>query len=134
MFKILNNIDLTNKDKLFEMATSQTTRGHPLTLFERRSRLNLRANNFSLRVIDKWNALPANVVLAPSVDSFKSRLNKHWHGHPLKFEAACYTPGEPRTIVAQGRNASSLSRTTVRKYANLFICLFMNIQFFTKKL
>ena len=101
VFKILNNIDLANNDKLFEMATYRTTRGHPLKLFKRRSRLSLRTKNFSLRVIDKWN-----VVLAPSVDSFKSRLNKHWHGHPLTFEAACYTPGESRTIVTQRRNAS----------------------------
>ena len=106
VFKILNNIDLANKDKLFEMGTYQTTRGHPLKLFKRHSRLNLRTNNFSLWMIDKWNALPMNVVLAPSVDSLKSRLNKHWHGHPLKFEAACYTPGEPRTIETQRRNAS----------------------------
>ena len=105
VFKILNNIDLANKDELFEMAIYRTTRGHPLKLFKRRPRLNLRANNFSLRVVDKWNALPVNVVLAPSVDSLKNLLDKHWHGHPLKFEAACYTPGEPRTIVTQGRNA-----------------------------
>ena len=103
MFKILNDIDLANKDKLFEMAIYRTTRGHPLKLFKRRPRLNLRPNNFSLRVVDKWNALPVNVVLAPSVDSFKNRLDKHWHGHPLKFEVAS---GEPRTIVTQGRIAS----------------------------
>ena len=107
VFKILNNIDLANKDKLFEMTTYQTTPGHRLKLFKRHSRLNLCTNNFSLRVIDKWNALPANVVLGPSVDNFNSRLNKHWHEHPLKFEATCSTPGEPRTIVTQGRNASS---------------------------
>ena len=34
VFKILNNIDLANKDKLFEMATYRTTRGHPLKLFK----------------------------------------------------------------------------------------------------
>ena len=56
VFKILNNIDLANKDKLFQMAIYRTTSGHPLKLLKRRSRLNLRANNFSLRVIDKWNA------------------------------------------------------------------------------
>ena len=39
VFKILNNIDLANKDKLFEMATYRTTSGHPLKRFKRRSRL-----------------------------------------------------------------------------------------------
>ena len=32
VYKILNNIDLVNKGKLFKMATHQTTRGHPLKL------------------------------------------------------------------------------------------------------
>ena len=54
-----------------------------------------------MQVIDTWNSLPSNVVLAPSVDSFKSRLNKHWHGHPLKFEASCYVLGVQQTIVTQ---------------------------------
>ena len=38
-------------------------------------------------------SLPSNVVLAPSVDRFKSHLTIHRHGYPLKFEASCYTPG-----------------------------------------
>ena len=61
----------------------------------------MRANSFSMRVIDTWNLLPPNVVLAPSVDSFKSRLNKNWYGHPLELEASCYIPGVQRTIVTQ---------------------------------
>ena len=85
VYKILNSTDLVSKDSLFKMATYQATRGHPLKLFIRRSRVNVRASSFSMRVIDTWN-----VVLAPSVDSFKSRLNKYWHGQPLKFEASCY--------------------------------------------
>ena len=106
VYKIMNDIDLANKDKLFQMATFQATRGHPLKLFKRRSRLNVRANSFSMRVIDNWNSLPTNVVLAPSVNSFKNRLNKHWHGHPLKFEASCYIPGVQPTLATQQRNAS----------------------------
>ena len=80
VYKIVIDTDLFNKDKLF-MATYQARRGHPLKLFKRRSRVNGRANNFSMQDIDTWNSLPSNVVLALSVDSFKSRLNKHWHGH-----------------------------------------------------
>ena len=102
----MNDIDLANKDKLFQMATFQATRGHPLKLFKRRSRLNVRANSFSMRVIDNWNSLPTNVVLAPSVNSFINRLNKHWHGHPQKFEASCYIPGVQPTLATQQRNAS----------------------------
>ena len=48
VYKIMNDIDLANKDKLFQMATFQATRGHPLKLFKRRSRLNVLANSFSM--------------------------------------------------------------------------------------
>ena len=84
--KIISNIDLVSEDKLFKMATYQAMRGHPLKLFKRHSRVIVRANSFSMRVIDTWNSLPSNVVLAPSMGSFESRLNKCWHGH-LKFRA-----------------------------------------------
>ena len=49
---------------------------------------------FSNRVVYAWNPLPNDVVLAPSLNSFKSRLNKFWHGHALKFTPSCYIPGE----------------------------------------
>ena len=98
VYKILNSTDLVSKDKLFKMATYQATRGHPLKLFKSRSRVNVRAGSFSMRVIDTWN-----VVQAPLVDSFKSRLNKYWHGHPLKFEAFCYIPGVQRTLLHKYR-------------------------------
>ena len=76
VYEILNNLDLASKDTLFEMATIRKTRGHPLKLFKKRCRL-IRANSFSLTIIDDWNALSENVVLAPSENSFKRRLNKH---------------------------------------------------------
>ena len=44
VYKILNDIDMVDKDKLFELATYRQTRGHPLKLYKERSRLNVRAN------------------------------------------------------------------------------------------
>ena len=102
---ILDNIDLVNKEKLFQMATYRSTRGHPFKLFKRRARINVRANSFSLRVIDNWNMLPASVVTAPSIKSFKSRLNKHGLRHPSKFTGCCYTPGQQIRYRTQLRNA-----------------------------
>ena len=51
--------------------------------------------------------LPENVVNAPSLNAFKSRLNKHWYWHPNKFEAKCYQVGstDPNTRVETHRNA-----------------------------
>ena len=42
VYKTLNNIDLANKNKLFEMATIQQKHGHPLKLLKKK-RLNTRA-------------------------------------------------------------------------------------------
>ena len=84
-----------------------TTRGNSLKLFKKRSRTNIRANVFSNRVVNAWNLLPNDVVLAPSLNSFKSRLNKFWHGHALKFTPSCY-------MYIPGETVSS----AIRKYRN----------------
>ena len=93
VYKILNQIDRIDPNKFFTMS-NLPTRGNSLKIFKRRSRLKVRASVFSNRVVDVWNSLPNNVVTAPSLNSFKSRLNNHWHGHELKFRAKCYIPGE----------------------------------------
>ena len=35
-------------------------------------------NFFASKVVDIWNRLPEYVVSAPSVTSFKARLDEHW--------------------------------------------------------
>ena len=42
---------------------------------------------FSNRVVEVWNSLPETVVMTPSLNSFKNRLNKAWKNHPSKFSA-----------------------------------------------
>ena len=94
-YKIVRDIDIVDKDKLFTIITDTRTRGHNLhkyKLFKRRSRLNIRKNVLSNKVDDTWNNLPDSVVEAPSVNSFKSRLNRHWTNHPSKFNPSCYIP------------------------------------------
>ena len=93
VYKILNQIDQVDIDKSFNMS-ELSTRGNSLKIFKPRSRLKVRSSVLSNRVVDVWNSLPNSVVTAPSLNSFKSRLNKHWHGHELKFNASCYIPGE----------------------------------------
>ena len=92
-YKILHDIDHIDRTKLFSMATATNTRGHSLKLFKRRTRLNQRSNFYSNRVVDVWNNLPEEVVIAPSINSFKSRLNNHWKRHAHKFDPPCLNSG-----------------------------------------
>ena len=76
-YKILNNIDKVDINKFFTIIERLITRGNDLKLYKGRSRLNIRANVFSNRVVDMWNSLSNHVILAPFLNAFKSRLNKH---------------------------------------------------------
>ena len=97
VFKIMNDIDDVGKEKFFTISTYTTTREHSLKFAKKRNRLKVRSNSFSIRVIDSWNALPESVIMAPSLNCFKSRLNSHWKNHPYKFDPWCYIPGpKPR--------------------------------------
>ena len=105
VYKILHDIDKVDKSRLFTLSSYTSTRGHSLKLFKRRSRLSIRTGMFSNRVVEVWNSLPETVVMAPSLNSFKNRLNKAWKNHPSKFCAQCYIPGIPTRMV-QHSNAS----------------------------
>ena len=43
-------------------------------------------NSFYCRSVDTWNELPAEVVSAPTMDTFKNRLDRHWKDLPLMFD------------------------------------------------
>lgn len=74
--KILSGMENINSEIFFEIhdtATRSNTRklrkrGHWNTL--------VRANTFSVRVVNNWNSLPEEVVTAPSISTFKSRLDQ----------------------------------------------------------
>ena len=106
-YKIVRDIDIVDKDKLFTIVTETRTRGHKYKLFKRRSRLNIRKNVFSNRVVNTWNNLPSSVVVTPSVNSFKSRLNRHWTYHPSKFNPPCYIPHATGQIARYSQQCSN---------------------------
>ena len=79
-FKILTGREHVNYSKFFELAdVTSGLRGHSLKLFEPRCHTTVRQNFFSLRIVDEWNKLPQDVVEAPSTNTFKNRLDRHWH-------------------------------------------------------
>nr|VZI26708.1 unnamed protein product [Spirometra erinaceieuropaei] len=59
----------------FELATTTNLRGHPFKLRVTGARLETRKFFFSNRVLEAWNALPADVVMSDSVEVFKRKLD-----------------------------------------------------------
>jgi len=79
-FKILTGREDVNYSKFFELAdVTRGLRGHSLKLFKPRCHTTVRQNFFSLRIVNEWNKLPQDVGEAPSTNTFKNRLDRHWH-------------------------------------------------------
>jgi len=76
VFKFVKGFSKVNTSKFFVFSNSTGTRGHEYKLQKSRSRLNIRKHYFSQRVVDKWNSLPAAIVQAQSVNSFKNMYDK----------------------------------------------------------
>ena len=75
VFKILNGYTDINPNLFWEV---REARGGKRLVKEFASHgRRARHEFFSYRVIQKWNLLPEPLKNAPSLDSFKSRLDKH---------------------------------------------------------
>ena len=78
-YKILTGRERIDVDCFFKLSSGgYSLRGHCFKLYKDRSRLAVRRNFFSQRVVGVWNGLSAHVVEAPSVNSFKNRIDKEW--------------------------------------------------------
>ena len=56
------------------MEVDKRTRGHTLKIIKRGARLDCRKYSFSQRVVNNWNALPAEAVSCTTVNSFKGEI------------------------------------------------------------
>ena len=65
------------KKCLVNYSENRNTRGNPYKLEKRNCRLDIRKFFFTFRVVNVWNKLPDEIVNAPSLNCFKSRLDAH---------------------------------------------------------
>lgn len=77
VFKMVKGLSKIDYKSFFKLDDTSRTRGHMYKLVKVRSRLDIRKNCFSQRVVSEWNKLPAVVVEAESVNSFKNRYDRY---------------------------------------------------------
>jgi len=65
-----------DRENFFSKTCCDRTRSNWFKLREDRFRLDIRKNLFTMRVVKHWHRLPREVVGAPSVETFKARLNR----------------------------------------------------------
>ena len=54
--------------------------GHSLKLQKRYCNSVTRFNFYSFLIVDSWNSSPEDIINAPTLDTFKARLDKCWSG------------------------------------------------------
>ena len=77
VYKIFHGYDHLPATRFFQLSTT-SLRGHSLKITKHSHwRTALKGNALSIQTINDWNALPDQVVTAPSIAAFKSRYDKH---------------------------------------------------------
>jgi ribonucleases P/MRP protein subunit RPP40 len=76
-YKIITGKEKVDPSQFFKFnEVKPNLRGHKFKLAVVRSRLEIRRQFFSQRVVNHWNRLPAAVVEATTVNSFKTKLDE----------------------------------------------------------
>ena len=90
VFKYLRGIYSVCFAELLPRAPVSVLRGHDNKLTKRHCRTHARLSFFSFRVVSSWNSLPSDVVSAPSLNTFKGRLDKYWGHHCYSLDPSLF--------------------------------------------
>jgi len=78
VYKLLRNTYDDNTVQQ-DINSDTRTRGHTKKLVVRRCRYDVRKYSFSIRLTNiLWNSLPNEIISAPTVNTFKNRLDRFW--------------------------------------------------------
>ena len=77
VFKLIKYLENVDYKQFFELDAICRTRGHRFKITKKRSKLDIRLNFFSQRVVNIWNNLPHYVVESDSLNTFQNRLDRH---------------------------------------------------------
>ena len=92
-YKILNGIEKVDSRNFFRMNTGSITRGKEEKIYKERSRLEIRRNFFSQRVVNVWNSLPSSVRHSETVPQLKRKIDKHFEKDGLSILYIHYIMG-----------------------------------------
>lgn len=75
-FKIIRGFVDVDASEFF-MRSDRQGRGHCLKLVKPRAKLEVRRNYFNVSIIDVWNDLPEEAVVASNINSFKGLVDRY---------------------------------------------------------
>ena len=75
VYKYVKGLDIVNCDQFFDRRGTRT-RGHNMRFKKKEARRDVRKHFFSVRVVEKWNALSSEVVEARNIHNFKARYDR----------------------------------------------------------
>ena len=73
----MKGVNDVKKESIFNMAENESgTRGNRYKVRKKHTRLKLRQNAFSVRVVNMWNSLPDTTVSTKTINMFKNDIDK----------------------------------------------------------
>ena len=76
MYRIVHGMEKVDRETFFSLSQNTRTRGHPMKLIGGRFMTDKRKGFFTQCIVQLWNALPQDVVMATNLDGFKRGLDK----------------------------------------------------------
>ena len=84
VYKMLNDLIDTDRESFVRMSNLYN-RGHCKKLYKPFSRLKIRSQLFSQRVIDEWSSLRNSVVSSVSLNEFERKYDNYYGDKKFKF-------------------------------------------------